>query len=295
MLVRMKLLMVALLSVTAFASAQGGNVPVVLFGPSQASGAAVDLNPTGMLLGGWKGGRWQDAAGVKSPWSARWQVFTLGQAARTATLSPAKSEAEGESCSETLFSSASPPLKFARSGMFGVALPAGVKAQPRPVTVFPNTSDTYRAIVAQELSKLGLKNVPVRINTILRVDLDGNGTQEVLIEASNIGLSRFYPDGSTSQGGQYSVVLLRTVQGQAAVTRLLAQDVVVKDLTAAQVAAGEMRVMTRFGIAGVLDVNGDGRMEVVLASAYYEGLAGSVLEFTPGWGAAVVAESGCGV
>lgn len=281
------------LSTSALAATQGGNVPVVLVGPAERAGAAVDMNPSGLLLGGWNGGAWQADRNVKMPWPTRWQAFSLGQPVRQAALGAPMSEQDGP-CSETLFSDLKTPLRAARAGVFHVLVPAGVRAQPRPVVLLANNSAVYLGSVKKELEKLGLKNPQVRINTLVRADLDGNGTQEVLIEASNIGVERFYPDGPTQSGGQYSLVLLRYVKNGQVYTTVLAKDLQVKDLSQAEVEAGGGRVMTRFGIAGVLDVNGDGRMEVVLAAAYYEGLAGSVLEFTPGWGAASVAEAGCG-
>lgn len=277
---------------------QGGvpmqsNIPVVLAGPYQAKEAAVQM-PAALVLGGWQGGAWRKAPQVQAPWPVRWQVLMLGRAAGSAGLSRPATE-NGGPCAETLFTTPQTrPQAKARGGVFQVMVPAGLRAQPRPVTVWPNSSATYRAIVRQELQKLGFRNPQPHINTILRADLDGDGTQEVLIEASNIGLKRFYPAGPSDRGGQYSVVFLRYVRSGQAVTTILARDVQVKDVPQAEVDARGSRVMTRFGLAGVLDVNGDGRMEVVLASAYYEGLSGRVLEFTPGWRAAVVAEAGCG-
>lgn len=288
-----KLLAVLSLSLCVSAAAQTGNVPVVLVGPSQVEGAAVTMHPSGLLLGGWRGGTWQADRDVKTPWPARWQAFTLGQGVRQTSLGASKAEGDGP-CAETLFTTMKPTLKARRVGEFQVLVPTAVKAQLRPVTVLANNNAVYSAIVQKELVKLGFRNPPVKINSVVRVDLDGNGTQEVLIEASNIGLQHFYPAGPSEKGGQYSVVLLRYVRSGQVFTTVLAKDIQVKAVTQAEIDARGASVMTRFGIAGVLDVNGDGRMEVVLAAAYYEGLSASVLEFTPSWKAAVVAESGCG-
>ncbi|MBR5346249.1 MAG: hypothetical protein IK129_01240, partial [Deltaproteobacteria bacterium] len=63
-------------------------------------------------------------------------------------------------------------------------------AMPRKAQVLPPDNPIYRKIVAAWLTERGLPGAEPKITQIIRVDLDGNGKDEVLIAAQNI----VYPD-----------------------------------------------------------------------------------------------------
>ena len=74
---------------------------------------------------------------------------------------------------------------------------------------------------------------------------------------------------------------------------MLAQNVFTGTPTQAQLGGGG-QVPSRFGLAGVADLNADGRMELVVQDAYYEGEGAAVLEWSPGAGVKERLNEGCG-
>lgn len=75
---------------------------------------------------------------------------------------------------------------------------------------------------------------------------------------------------------------------------MLAQNVFTKTLTQKQLEDGGGQVPSRLGLAGVADLNADGRTELVVQDAYYEGEGAVVLEWSPGAGLKERLNEGCG-
>ena len=105
----------------------------------------------------------------------------------------------------------------------------------------------------------GIADPKVRLTQVIRVDLEGDGSEEVLVCATHYakGLS---PKASP---GDYSLVFLRRVVKGKVVQQIVAGDFFPKAVEFG--APGEYRV------GAVLDLNGDGIMEIVLFGRYYEG------------------------
>lgn len=85
--------------------------------------------------------------------------------------------------------------------------------QPRPVAEADPTQDDFRKQVAAFLNTQGIAQPDIQIERALRVDLDGDGSEEVLLNATRLDT----PEGSISPNaaaGDYSVVLLLR-EGQA--------------------------------------------------------------------------------
>jgi hypothetical protein len=125
----------------------------------------------------------------------------------------------------------------------------------------------YVAAVKAFLESRGLRNPAVKIEQILRIDLDGDGEEEVLISATNY----FSKDGSVpnaSSAGSYSCVIERRVVKGEVRTRLIEGEFYPKAKT--------FNAPSRYQVAAVLDVDGDGAMEVIVASNYYEGGATTI-------------------
>lgn len=113
----------------------------------------------------------------------------------------------------------------------------------------------------------------MRIKRILRVDLDGDGEDEVLLSATNYFNKEDEAPIDTPAPGSYSIVLLRRVVAGKIQTRLVAGEIYAK-----RDAANFLHV---YDIAAVLDLNGDGKLEVVVHSSYYEGNATTIYQCEP--------------
>ena len=122
----------------------------------------------------------------------------------------------------------------------------------------------------------------MQLTRILRVDLEGDGVDEVLLAASYSASGDLLP---STAAGDYSLVALRTLVGGAVQTTIIDQDIY---LTAAEFAAP-----TEFALRGVADLNGDGTLEVLVDYGYYEG-NGLTVYAVAGSAVTAVLGAGCG-
>ncbi|QFP76140.1 hypothetical protein [Deinococcus sp. AJ005] len=204
-----------------------------------------------------------------------------------------KPESFGEPCADAYAVSVNPTRT---SDQFQLFTAAALNARPRPVNTLPTGNETYRQIVRAELIKRGIRNPNVQLVGLTRADLDGDGTQEVIIEATYyIERSGIFPP-SVGQPGDYSIVLLRHVVRGQVLTLTLGADVAPQTPLKPDDTFETRPLATVIRLAGVADLNGDGQMELVLFGAYYEGSSYSVQEWTPARGLTnTPLETGCGV
>ena len=249
-----------------------------------ATATAADLHPivemdTGYLFGGSAEGKWikekQAAKSMKGRTAFR--VFGLTQEIGKATGGKPK-PADEEVCADVLKVSLSPEPK---EGV--IALSAPWNALPRKPQITDPTQQVYVDAVREFLESRRMSDPKVKITRILRVDLDGDGEEEVLINATN------YPDDEppmdTAVPGGYSMVLLRRVVAGKVETELIAGDFDVKD---------ESSPAYVYKIPAVLDLNGDGKLEVIVHSQYYEGSETRIYDCSGGK-CNVVLSVGCGL
>lgn len=140
-----------------------------------------------------------------------------------------------------------------------VAVGGAWNAMPRTPVVQGTTLPTYQEAISTLLRDQGIDDPVVNITQILRVDLEGDGMDEVLVSAH-----RRRGMGTSAAAGDYGVVVLRKVVGGEVRTIPLAEEYY-PDECLAECAPAIYRV------SAVVDANGDGLMEVMLASQYYEG------------------------
>ncbi len=166
----------------------------------------------------------------------------------------------------------------------GVALSsnAGWNATPRTGIEIDAGNRVYRGIVRKYIRSKGIKNPDVQIRKILKIDLEGDGVDEVLIHADN----RNGEAGFETTSGDYSFVILRKIVNNKLETILLDGEFITKNT--------ENDIPILFEPTAIADLNGDGIMEIVIYNAYYEGSASEVFRIVNGK-AVKVLETGCGV
>ncbi|GGK94464.1 hypothetical protein [Deinococcus radiotolerans] len=265
--------------VTAQAAAPAGLHPVLATLPGGST----------YLLGGWQDGRWLTDAQTRArlTGAATYTRLTLGAA--PTRVQGARPTSLGEPCEVTFEVKVTP----AREAL-AVLTSAPLNAQPRPVTALPTRNATYETAVRDELIRRGLRRPQVHLTRLVRTDLDGNGTQEVIIEASYFRERSGDSPPPVGQPGDYSVLLLRTVVSGRVVTTVLGEHIAPQTPWDSG-SSDPMPMATLHRLAGVADLNGDGRMELILYGAYYEGAGFSVQQWTPSGLNATPLESGCGV
>ncbi len=158
---------------------------------------------------------------------------------------------------------------------------------PRPMRAIRDDDGRFAEMVRRFLEGRGLRGAECRMKKLVAVDLDGDGTDEHIISAEDFKGEGLAP--KWGKAGAYSVILLeRTVNGRSTVTPLVA------DLCAGDREPAEGALPRSQTIKMCADVNGDGRMEVIIASDYYEG--GEYIVFTvDDGGVAKVLDQGMGV
>jgi hypothetical protein len=153
----------------------------------------------------------------------------------------------------------------------------------------PRAIDThdpaYVNVIRTILLNAGLKRPEVNITEGYKIDLDGDGQDEAVIVASHSqhGVGELSGIGRETAPGDYALVIIRKiVRGQV-------QTIfVVKDIRRASNTGGLMR---NYHISAIADLNGDGRLEIAMYSAYYEGSSSDIFDLN---GTKLTAVLGCG-
>lgn len=169
-------------------------------------------------------------------------------------------------------------------GPFGLAISAPWNLVPNFVQA--ETDDgTYSDFARPLLASRGLDVAHPVIKQVIRADLEGDGVNEVVVVAEDIE-----DDSLFAQEGDYSIAFLRkVVQGEV-------QTAVLGDSVVAEVEEGVTPFVLSFDVPAVADLSGDGKMELVVSSKYYEGLGFGVWEYVnDDLGPVLQIESGCGV
>lgn len=167
-----------------------------------------------------------------------------------------------------------------------IGLPVGYDILPRLPSEIA-AAPAHAQSVEDWLAERGVADPEVSIDRVTRVDLDGNGRFEVIIEASRLA----NPSLLGEDEGDYSVVLLRVVGDDDQVqTRVVAGAVVTKESAEADSFAGAIATSRLFGLA---DLDQDGEIEIVIAGAHYEGASVSLVDVSSGQPETVL-RTGCG-
>jgi hypothetical protein len=227
-------------------------------------------NDTGLLLGASQGGTWLT-------WQKTYRLLKGGEGfqfygplSKAGQATGKKPELAPASGSAYLVSLSN--LKAAQTTLIGLK-DATWNPQPRVPTAFSPQSATYKAAVTEFLKTKGLRRSKPVIAALWQIDLEGDGVAEVLIEAHSPNFDKVVSMDGPLKAGDFSVILLRrVVSGKPQMTMLLGE--IYKKAEAA--------TPNRFALSHVLDLNGDGKMEIVVEWNYYEGGGANVIQMVNG-------------
>lgn len=154
---------------------------------------------------------------------------------------------------------------------------------PRPIDL---QDTTYVAIVRDILRNAGIRKPDVKITQAYKVDLDGDGKDEVVLAANRYvkGAQELTGMSAGTEPGDYTLVLVRKLVGESVRNIFIVKAIWLK--------ANEGPLPRGNHISAIADLNGDGTMEIVLYSAYFEGSDSDVVQIR-GSRANVVLECGC--
>jgi hypothetical protein len=135
-------------------------------------------------------------------------------------------------------------------GMLGVA--HGWPVRQGQVEELSPENGTYRQVVLDWLRDVGVADPQLGSLHIYRVDLEGDGVDEIFISAARLDDSQH-----TTRNGDYSLVLMRKVAGNDAVTTPLIADIYRSG--EAQITYPRIYLLSNF-----IDLDQDGILEVVV-------------------------------
>ncbi|MEE8374998.1 MAG: hypothetical protein V3S26_01585 [Acidimicrobiia bacterium] len=148
-------------------------------------------------------------------------------------------------------------------GPYGVAISAPWDLQPNLFEAFADDG-TFAAIASSLLAERGLVVADPAIKQLFRTDLEGDGINEVLVVAEDIR------GGFLPEVGDYSIIFMQKVIEGDVQTVVLGDSVITDP---------EGSFMVSFSVGAVADLSGDGQMEIVVDSAFFEGLGVHVWEY----------------
>ena len=143
---------------------------------------------------------------------------------------------------------------------FAVGL-SGFEPQPASgaIETLSPENETYRQFVSEYLVKEGVPTPNVQIARIIRVDLENDGVDEVLIEATYFTEE----SGHSVSHGEYSLILLRKLSGSTVLTQLVVGDIYYEDVVSA--------FPHTYFLQALIDVNGNGKTELFVGIKRWEG------------------------
>ena len=215
------------------------------------------------LLGGVKDGKWLTAETVEPVLGKKTEMSVVGLkgATKNSVIMNNTGEEYG-ACPENKLIKIESKIK----PDFVVGANASWNIVPRVPKLIAKTDKNYQKIAADFLRTKGIAKSKIVLNQVIEIDLEGDGSKEVIITGN------FYKKGLMEDQtiGDYSFALLRKTVGGKAKNILIDGEFFTK--------RGAYDPPNERKILAVADLNGDGRMEIVLDTSYYEGSWKQVFE-----------------
>jgi hypothetical protein len=141
-------------------------------------------------------------------------------------------------------------------GMLGVA--HGWSVRQGEVEELPAENELYKRVVRDWLKEAGISDPEPGTLHIFRVDLEDDGVDEIFISATHLDDSQH-----TTRAGDYSIILMRKVVGNEAMTMPLVADIYrTKD--------PEVSYPRTYQLANFADLDQDGILEAVVSYHRWE-------------------------
>ncbi|MBQ4567069.1 MAG: hypothetical protein IJA79_02965 [Desulfovibrio sp.] len=174
----------------------------------------------------------------------------------------------------------------------GISAPSGFltvlcdwNIQPRSPVLLQTGNTTYQGIIKNYLAAKGLRTDRIQLVQLCKIDLEGDGVDEVLIYAQNLlkhdtgwAADKAFDVDSTFPSrafkGAYSVLLLRKVAGGKVVQLPLHEYIHAQ--TAASGTANPLPVLAK--LYQFADLNGDGTLEIITGTASHTNRTHHVFE-----------------
>lgn len=259
---------------------------LTLFFTSMAAHAQIPLVPIVELkfrglMGGVENGRWVSPTKVASRLKPETEfVLVSPTGVEEGGVTLGKKGEQEDVCQDFT------RMEFELKTDHGVAIGSNAKWNPVPripKPIDPNNA-TYATVVTRFLARKGMARPVVKIKEAFRIDLEGDGVEEVVLSATH------YKNGLSSSAvpGDYSFVIVRKSAGGVVTDHLLEGEFILRRV--------QFGAPTENHISAIADLNGDGVMEIVLYGFYYEGDFASAFEIKNGKPVKIKEfEIGCGV
>lgn len=127
-------------------------------------------------------------------------------------------------------------------------------------------NDLYRQAVLDWLAKQGVADPQLGSLRVFRVDLENDGSDEIFLNATRLDDSQH-----TTRAGDYSIVLMRKIVGTEVVMVPLVADVYFSR-------EAEVTFPHTYSLANFIDLNQDGKLEVVVDFRKWEGFGAAVFQ-----------------
>jgi hypothetical protein len=139
-----------------------------------------------------------------------------------------------------------------------VAVAQGWQVLRRNVEELASDNDFYKQAVIDWLTAKGVTSPQLGVLHVFRVDIEGDGVDEIFINATHLDESQH-----TTQAGDYSIILMRKVVGNDAVTLPIIGDIYDSQTP-------EVTYPATYSLGNFIDLNQDAVLEVVVDTQAWE-------------------------